>query len=211
MDGIIEGIIAAVVSYAVPWLLKRILPDRAPGSAFPWFGWVLALTFGGVLGGIIAGAMGMQFEGYGNWAVLGMSLGVMGWIVAQRMGIGPWFAVGSALGWMITPLFQDMGFGHATWAVCGVLIGLLQWPAMRTVRGSFWWVPMSGIAWFAGGMVGLALGMGMVASGIEFGLAWIIGWGIVRGVGGAILAPLASWLWNRSRTETASTQQPQAG
>jgi len=206
VDTIIEGIIAAVISYAVPWALKRVLPDRAPGSAFPWLAWVLALAFGGGLGGIISGLIGLSFEGFGNWGIFGMCLGIMGWIVTQRMGIGPWFAAASALGWMVTPVFQSMGLGNAAWAIAGLLVGLLQWPALQgKVRGAFWWVPASMVAWLAGGLLGLGVGMAIVGS--DFVIAWVLGWTVVGGVGGLVLAPVLGWLWNRPTLAAAAGPQ----
>ncbi|PWG61903.1 hypothetical protein [Sediminicurvatus halobius] len=205
MEWLVKTVLAAAISFLVPWLLKRLLPasgadPRSTGPAttagkgFPWLAWIGALALAGGLSGIISGAMGLILGGVANWSVLGATLGIVQWyFLSRRFDVGPWFALASCLGWATFVFLQPLG--HPTWAVVGLLVGLLQWLGLpRGMTGALWWIPASALAWFAGGMTGLGVGM-MVAGASHFAIGWIVGWTCVGAVGAAVLALPLSRMW----------------
>jgi hypothetical protein len=205
MEWFVKTVLAAVISFLVPWILKRVLPEpraaRAEGLhetvGFPWFGWVASLAVAGGLSGIVSGVMGLVLGGVANWAVLGATMGVVEWLFLYRLvDVGPWVAVASTLGWATFVFFQPIG--HLAWAVVGLVVGLLQWIGLLgKVRGSFWWVPANALAWFVAGMAGLAFGMALTGAG-SFVVGWVVGWTCVGGVGAVVLSIPLSWMWRRT-------------
>ena len=205
MEWLIKTIVAALISFFIPWFLQRVLPkprsagavEQAETDGFPWLGWITSLAVAGGVAGIVSGVMGLVLGGVVNWAVFGAMIGVVQWGYLYRLvDVGPWFALASALGWAIFIFVQPIG--HATWAVVGLVVGLLQWFAlMGKLRAAFWWVPASALAWFVAGMAGIGVGAA-VTEGANFAIAWVIGWTCVGGVGAVVLAAPLSWMWKRT-------------
>jgi len=218
VDWLIKAVATALISYLVPWLLKRVLPEPGGGSSrtvgdvrrFPWGGWILALAAAGGLSGIVSGLMGLILGGVANWAVLGAMLGIVQWLFLYgRFDIGPWFALASTLGWATFVFIQPVG--HLTWAIVGVIVGLLQWLGMqRRIPAAFWWVPANALAWFVAGMTGLAVSM-VVAAATNFGIGWIVGWTCVGGVGAVILAIPLNWMFKHDHGARKAAAHPQEG
>ncbi|MGD8429611.1 MAG: hypothetical protein PVH31_04320 [Ectothiorhodospiraceae bacterium] len=208
MEWFVKAVLAAVISFIVPWFLKRTLPEPKAGQqegrpvtgaakGFPWLGWIAGLAVAGGLSGIISGVMGLILGGVANWAVLGAMIGIFQWLVLyRRFDVGPWFAVASTLAWATFVFIQPLG--HATWAVVGLLVGVLQYFGLHgRAHGALWWIPASALAWFAGGMTGFGVGM-MVAGATNFAVGWIVGWTCVGAVGAAVLSIPLNWMWKRA-------------
>ncbi len=207
MVWLIKTIVAALISFFIPWFLKRVLPE--PGAsvetgpsdskAFPWFGWIASLAVAGGVAGIVSGVMGLVLGGVVNWAIFGAIIGVVQWVYLYRLvDVGPWFALASALGWAIFIFVQPIG--HPTWAAVGLVVGLLQWfGLLGKVKGAFWWVPANALAWFVAGMAGIGVGAA-ITEGANFAIAWVIGWTCVGAVGAVVLAAPLSWMWKRTNT-----------
>jgi hypothetical protein len=206
-EAIVAGVITAAISYLVPFLLDRLLKREAKELSvgkvahLPWGQWVFLQAVGGALGGAISGAMGaVVLGGSANWAAFGGCVGIMQWIVLRRLiPIGPWWVLGSALGWAT---YELVG-GHLGWVTAGALAGALQWPSLRSrLPKSGLWIVINALAWLPAGLAGLGVGVA-VASASNFAVGWVVGWAVVAGVGGLIVGiPLASLL---SKTEVVSS------
>jgi ABC-type multidrug transport system fused ATPase/permease subunit len=205
MEWLVKTLVAAVISVLVPWLLKRILPEPATtqsppgqrGTSFPWLRWIGLLALAGGVAGIVSGAMGLVLGGVANWAIFGAAIGIVQWFVLYRLvELGLWFALASVLGWAAFIFIQPIG--HPTWALIGLLVGALQWVALRgKLKLAGLWIPINALAWFVAGMVGLAAGA-ILTELAGFGIAWVIGWTIVGGVGAGVLGLVLSWMWKRT-------------
>lgn len=204
MEWLIKTIVAALISFFVPWFLQRILPqprsseagEAEAASGFPWIGWITSLAVAGGIASIVSGVMGLVLGGVANWAIFGAMIGVVQWVYLYRLvDVSPWFALASGLGWSVFIFVQPIG--HATWAVIGLVVGLLQWFALiGKLDGGFWWVPASALAWFVAGMAGIGVGAALT-EGANFAIGWVIGWTCVGAVGAAVLAAPLSWMWKR--------------
>ena len=207
MEWLVKTVVAALISFFIPWFLKRVLPEPgasaetspSAGKAFPWFGWIAGLAVAGGVAGIVSGVMGLVLGGVVNWAIFGAMIGVVQWVFLYRLvDVGPWFALASALGWAMFIFVQPIG--HPTWAAVGLAVGLLQWfGLLGKVKGAFWWVPANALAWFVAGMAGLGVGAA-ITEGANFAIAWVVGWTCVGAVGAVLLAVPLSWMWQRAIT-----------
>jgi hypothetical protein len=186
-EAIVAGVITAAISYLVPFLLDRLLKREAKELSvgkvahLPWGQWVFLQAVGGA-------------------AAFGGCVGIMQWIVLRRLiPIGPWWVLGSALGWAT---YELVG-GHLGWVTAGALAGALQWPSLRSrLPKSGLWIVINALAWLPAGLAGLGVGVA-VASASNFAVGWVVGWAVVAGVGGLIVGiPLASLL---SKTEVVSS------
>jgi len=196
LEAIVASAITAAISYLVPFvldkLLKREAEERPPEKIadLPWGQWVMLLAAGGALGGAISGAMGtVVLGGSANWAAFGGSIGIMQWIVLRRLiPVGPWWVLGSALGWAT---YELVG-GNLGWITAGTLAGLLQWLSLRNkLPKSGFWIVINAVAWLPAGLAGLGVGVA-AASASNFAIGWVVGWGVVGAVGGLIAGiPLA--------------------
>lgn len=211
MEWLIKTFIAAVISVLVPWLFKRMLPEPATAQAagagsratFPWLTWIGLLALAGGIAGIVSGVMGLILGGVANWAVFGAAIGIVQWFILYRLvNLSPWFALASVVGWAMFIFVQPIG--HPTWALIGLLVGALQWSALRgKLQFAGWWIAANALAWFVAGMVGLAVGA-IVAEMAGFGIAWIVGWTAVGGVGATILGIALSWMWKRTASSSTA-------
>ena len=65
MEWLIKTVVAALISFFVPWFLQRILPkprssseaEREDGGGFPWFGWISGMAVAGGVAGIVSGCL----------------------------------------------------------------------------------------------------------------------------------------------------------
>ncbi len=205
MEWFVKTVLAAVISFLIPLLFKRILPGpdmaRQPvtgdDTSFPWGRWIWFLAVAGGLAGIVSGVMGLVLGGVANWAVFGAAIGIVQWFILYRLiNLSPWFALASTFGWG-TFIFVEP-IGHPTWAVIGLLVGSLQWLALRgSVKGSFWWIPANALAWFIAGMAGIAIGI-ILTDMANSAIAWVAGWTVVGGIGASVLSIALNWMWKRT-------------
>ena len=186
-DEIIKAIISAIIAIVVPAALKNFWPATTQETSLPWLKWSVAGLVGGALGGAMSGAMGLVAAGVGNWAVFGLSMGLLQWFALR--GYRPtaiWFILASVVGWMLFNLGGAWG-----WVVSGVAVGLLQYLGLTQWKGAGWWILGNIIAWPIAGWAGIVVGTPLFKSNPI--LAWVLGWGVVGLVGALILlAPLAA-------------------
>ena len=195
---LVEPIVGAVISWMVPKILDSVLgrSKREGGTAaganvsFPWVKWSFALALGAGIGGFLSGVIGslsLQTPGdLGNWTVFGVAIGISQWFVLSRyLGLGPFWAVLSALGWSVWSILQAGGAPpHVGWVIVGLTVGILQWfMLVRVRRRAIWWVPANVVGWLVAGSVGWVLGLGLLQSGFSLTAAWIMGWAAVGVVG----------------------------
>ena len=130
----------------------------------------------------------MGDQGFGNWAVYGAALGIMQWFALRSyIPLGGWWAVASALGWSTAALFPGNPFGGF---FVGLAIGILQIIGLKA-KGLSWWIGGNALAW---GLTAILLPILVDPIGSTFGfiLGWVISWGIIATIGGALLLlPLA--------------------
>ena len=113
-------------------------------------------------------------------------IGSAQWLVLDRIGLrsSGWIPA-SIVGWMVFPFIPPV-FVMVNWAVCGIVAAALQWLALRrTLSGSGRWVGVNAIAWFAAGILSLAVGM-ILTPIWGFGWAWLLGWATVGFVSGVV-------------------------
>lgn len=193
---VIESIVGAVISWLVPKILEAI-SKPAPTDKLSILHWCVALCIGGGIGGFISGLLGTlgldTWGGLGNWTAFGVVLGISQWVVLRAyLGIGPSWAVMSALGWSTWSYFQASGlpeeFGWLGWVVVGFAVGVLQWLLlMRRVRRHVLWIPANSVAWAVAGAVGVGVGTMLLSAEIPFPIAWVLGWATVGLVGAIVL------------------------
>ncbi len=185
MDDILKAVVSAIIAYTLPRALgnigKTFTPAGSSERTLPWVQWLIASFIGGALGGAFSGAMGNQ--GFGNWAVYGAALGIMQWFALRGyLPIGGWWAVASAVGWVVAPFWGGNPLGGF---IVGLTIGLLQTIGLK-IEGKSWWIGGNALAW---GLVALLLPVLVEPLGNAFGfiLGWIIGWGLIALIGAFLL------------------------
>lgn len=200
---LLEPIFGAIIAWTIPrvlelWASKSKKENQEQGSAaskaFPWANWCLALTLGGAVGGALSGVLvflSIQSPGdVANWTAVGVALGISQWWVLQRyLGIGPFWAVGSALGWSLAPFFRLFTL-NPFWvlAAIGVAVGLFQFFLLKRVRhAAFWWIPANMAAWLLGGAIGWATMGQLTLSDVSPQATWIIGWAVAGLMGALVL------------------------
>ena len=190
MDELTKMVASAVVAYIIPKALggigKTFTPAGSSERSLPWAQWLIASFIGGAFGGALSSAMGDQ--GFGNWAVYGATIGIMQWFALRAyLPIGGWWAVASAFGWAITPIFYGNSLGGF---FVGLIIGILQIIGLK-VKGVGWWIGGNALAW---GVAAILLPMLVepIGSAFSFILGWMVGWGIIATIGATLLLlPLA--------------------
>lgn len=196
MDDILKAVISAVISIAVPALLKQILPEPEKVDELPVLKWIVAGFVGGTIGGIVSGSMGLVLEGYGNWAAYGTAIGLMQWFALRGYRtVNFWFVLSSTIGWLMFNLGGPV-FG---WVVAGFFTGIMQYLGITRYKGSACWILANPIIWPIAGWVGFIVGTAIF--GTNPILAWVMGWAVV-GMTGAILLLLPLNLWKEKTTST---------
>lgn len=202
MLGLIAG---SIVTWSVPRMMDALLSrvrseGRSKGNRIPWLRWTLASAVGGGVGGFASLALGASQiaspGGIANWAAFGLALGMGQWLVLKEFGVKGTWVIASTLGWAVWSFFQASGApGPLAWSFVGLVIGILQWMVLRRTRShALWWIPANLVAWFAGGTLGYAFGLSLLASGVPFPLAWVLGWAAVAFTGSGILGFTFSWM-----------------
>jgi hypothetical protein len=101
-EDILKMIVSAVIGVVVPAALKQFLPEPKPVTSLPWFKWCVAGFVGGALGGLgsgIATLTGAGLAGIGNWAIFGVSIGLLQWLALRGYRtVGTWFVLSSMVG-----------------------------------------------------------------------------------------------------------------
>jgi hypothetical protein len=202
MDKIFLAIIGAVIAWAVPKILDRLLAkakEEGKGlkpleESFPWVRWCVALTIGGGVGGFISAALGVGRlhtpGGFANWTAFGVAIGISEWLVLRRyVDMGPFWSVFCALGWSVWSFFEAAKMpAHLGWSAVGISVGVLQWFILRRVRAkAIWWVPANLVGWLVAGTLGTAFGFVLLGGGVPLPIAWVLGWAFVGLVGAVIL------------------------
>jgi hypothetical protein len=189
IEDVIKAIVSAIIGFVVPSALKQFFPVIRPRDTMPWLEWCIAGFIGGALGGFASGAiglMGVGAGGFGNWAVFGVSIGLLQWFALRGYReVGTWFVVASMLGWML--FIFGGAFG---WIVSGTAVGLLQYLSLTNYKGAAWWILGNAIVWTVAGAVGIIAGTPLLSMNPV--MAWVFGWGVVGFVGAILLLiPLA--------------------
>lgn len=128
-----------------------------------WFLWIMATTWGWILGQFLFPAIGLVAAGFGigvfQWLVLNQRIrGAWRWILASTIG---WMA-----GWAITLVLVPTGFGFLSGLVLGAATGTAQWLILRhELHWTGWWIPVSALAW----TTGLTLFSGVFIAGVMAG------------------------------------------
>ena len=196
MEFLFQTLVGAIVAIVVPLILDNIRKKSEPkNKQIPWINWVIACAVGGGVGGILSAVYslaggGELAGGFGNWGLFGASLGVMQWFVLRKyIKISNYWALLTVIGWAVFAFFQGIkANAYLSWFLVGLIVGLLQWLFLRkSVVKSSLWIIANGIAWLIAGTVSFHLGIMMVNSGMDFGVAWTIGWTVVGLIGGVIL------------------------
>ncbi|MEA3408623.1 MAG: hypothetical protein U9R48_11210 [Chloroflexota bacterium] len=176
-DAVVKAVVSAVVAFTVPKALNQFWPVEEEVESLPWLKWCMASAVGGLLGGSINLAVGVMGAGVGNWAILGVSLGLFQWLALRGYrNVGTWFILASTLGWML--------FNLGGRIVSGVAVGIMQYLSLTQWRGAVWWIPANIIAWPVAGRLGTRLGMSM---GLDPGLSWLVAAVLTALVGSIIL------------------------
>ena len=193
-----KTLISAAVAYLTPKILGNIgsaLKSEAQTdeSPLPILPWLLAGLIGGAAGSAFSAAMGNQ--GAGNWAAYGAALGIMQWFVLRnRLPVGGWWALASALGWAAFPLVpQTAGLISAAMGgvTVGLAVGILQIIGLKA-DGVGWWIGGNAVAWGLTGAIAFLIAPPIM---MIFGpmMGWLVGWGVVGLLGFLfLLYPLAN-------------------
>lgn len=197
METIIESIISVIIGIVTPQVLKNLLGDPDPVESLPWLKWSVANFVGGALSGVANLIVGLWGYGVGNWAIVGVSLGIAQWYAFRGYrgyhSVNTWFVLASAIGWML--------FNLGGWIVAGVAVGLMQYLSLTRYKGAGWWILGNAIAWPIAGWIATAIVVPTLG-GLEFPLALVVLGGIT-GLLGAVLL-----LWPLSQL---TQKQPRAG
>jgi len=150
-------------------------PDQEPRSIDwgLWFQWVLATTFGWIVGWALIGEAG-----------IGAAIGVAQWFVLRSLVSGAgWWVLATTVGWAISwaavvsgaivPPEAGVIASLLAGALFGATVGLAQWFVLRRlVYMAGWWVPVSIVGWafaltgilggtVAGAVAGAATGLAL--------------------------------------------------
>jgi hypothetical protein len=115
---------------------------------FDWaffFCWLMATTFGWVLGWLLLPTLGA--------ATAGIGVGVMQAVVLYRRLPRPWtWVISTAAGWLfgvaVAALTVPGEIALLSGAVVGTTTGMSQWALLQPrVRRSGWWIVVTGVAW----------------------------------------------------------------
>jgi hypothetical protein len=129
-----------------------------------WFFWIMATTWGWLLGGLILPTLAM--------VIAGGLVGIFQWLVLQSRLVRAWrWIVATGLGWLagyfITLLLFPQELESLVGAVMGLTTGLAQWAILRReFQFSGWWVIFSIIGW----TTGLTLLPGILLTGTMAGV-----------------------------------------
>ncbi len=147
------------------------MSDQKQGNlAVDWallFYWMVATTFGWLLGWLLLPAIALVTAGVGA--------GVMQWPVLYRRIPRAWhWILATAAGWLaglaiIIPVIPP-GMGPLSGAVLGATTGTAQWLLLRRhVCWAGWWIVVSILAWATALAIGIALLPRVVLSGVVVG------------------------------------------
>ncbi len=136
-------------------MIKRILSfDWAL-----WFYWIMATTWGWLLGVLILPELAL--------AIAGVFIGAFQWLVLQGRIPRPWrwiaaTGIGWILGYFITLFLLSPGLETLAGMIIGLTTGIAQWMILRKeLHWSGWWIIFSLIGW----TTGLTLLPGLVRTG----------------------------------------------
>jgi hypothetical protein len=147
------------------------MPDQKQGTfALDWaffFYWLMATTFGWLLGWLLLPTIGVVMAGVGA--------GAMQWVVLNRRMPRAWrWILATAVGWMagvaiVLPLVPP-GMGLLSGAIIGTATGTAQWWLLRRqVHWAGWWIAVSMLAWATAMAIGLTVLPRIVLSGVMAG------------------------------------------
>jgi hypothetical protein len=138
--------------------------------AFDWaflFYWLMATTFGWLLGWLLLPTIGV--------VVAGVGAGVVQCFVLIRRIPRAWhWILATAIGWLagvviVLPVVAP-GMGLLSGAIIGAATGTAQWWLLRRqVYWAGWWIVVSMLAWATALAIGLALLPRVVLSGVTAG------------------------------------------
>lgn len=129
-----------------------------------WFQWLMATSIAWVLGRFLIPNL--------SFAVIGIALGIMQWLVLQqRFKKFYWWIISTIVGWVcgsiliITLIPSD--FELVAGIVIGLTLGISQWLLLKQeVYFAAWWIVMNIVAW----TTGMALLPGILLTGVIVGL-----------------------------------------
>ncbi len=113
-----------------------------------WFFWIMATTWGWLIGSLILPGVTM--------ILTGALVGVFQWLVLQGRLAHPWrwiVATSAAwvIGYLITLLTLPNGFEFLQGMIIGVTTGIGQWTILRReFHWAGWWMVFSTIGWITG-------------------------------------------------------------
>ena len=125
-----------------------------------WFLWIMATTWGWLLGGWLIAGVAMLASG--------IAIAILQWLVLQHRIRNAWlWILASTAGWMAgwgLDLFAvPTELGMFSGVVLGAATGMAQWMILRReVYWAGWWIVISALAW----TTGLALIPGTLTSGV---------------------------------------------
>jgi hypothetical protein len=125
-----------------------------------WFQWIVATTFGWLIGSFI-------FPGLG-FAAAGITVGALQALVLYRRIPAAWrwalaSAAGWLAGWLVGLAFIPEAQVFIAASLLGAALGTAQWLVLRRqARWSGWWIAISVVGWSSG----IALLPGLFSSGV---------------------------------------------
>jgi hypothetical protein len=145
--------------------------QKQSNLALDWaflFYWLMATTFGWLLGWLLLPTIGLVTAGVGT--------GVMqGFVLYRRIPRAWYWFLATALGWLagvaIAFLVVPPGMGLLSGAIIGAATGTAQWWLLRRqIYWAGWWIVVSMLAWATGLAIGLTLLPRVVLSGVMAGM-----------------------------------------
>jgi hypothetical protein len=184
--------------------------ERAPIGWRFWLQWVVATSVGWAIGGVLLtaliGGLGDELGNVAGGAALGLLAGTGQWLVLRRwLDKSGWWILASAGSFLLAASAGEVLQGALGENAGGLLLtiglglvpGTLQWLLLRRqVARAGWWVLASTVLVFAANLagVGIASGIGLKESALEFGfVAGVVG-GVVFG---STSGPVLGWLLRR--------------
>lgn len=113
-----------------------------------WFYWIMATTWGWLLGSLILPGVTM--------ILAGALVGVFQWLVLQGRIDRPWrWIVATSIGWIagyfITLFMLPQELETFTGMIIGLTTGFAQWMILRReLHWAGWWIIFSAIGWITG-------------------------------------------------------------
>jgi len=113
-----------------------------------WFFWIMATTWGWLLGGFILPGLTLVTSGF--------MIAVFQWFVLQGRISRPWrWIVATSIGWIggyfITLFLLPQEFETLTGMIIGLTTGIAQWLILRReLHWAGWWIIFSVIGWTTG-------------------------------------------------------------